>query len=152
MKIEASFIVHAPRDRVWAAITDPARVAPCVPGRESIEIAGPGRYRARVAVAVGPIKATFNLEVDVTEETPPSFAASTTRGEEGTRASVLTAHNELHLAALEGGATEVRYVSDISITGRLGRFGLGIMRKKAAALGDDFAEAFRACVEQGEAA
>ncbi len=72
MKIEASFIVHAPRDRVWAA------------------------------VAVG--------------------------------------------------ATEVRYVSDISIVGRLGRFGLGIMRKKAAALGDDFAEAFRACVEQDEAA
>ncbi len=89
MKIEASFIVHAPRDRVWAAITDPARVAPCIPGCESIEIVGPGRYRARVAVAVGPIKATSNLEVDGTEET---------------------------------------------------------------ALGDDIAEAFRACVEQDEAA
>ena len=152
MKIEESFIVQASRDRVWAAITDPARVAPCIPGCESIEIVGPGRYRARVAVAVGPIKAKFNLEVDVTEETPPSFAASTTRGEEGTRASVLTAHNELHLAALEGGATEVRYVSDISIVGRLGRFGLGVMRKKATALGVAFAETFRARVEQDEAA
>ncbi len=75
MKIEASFIVHAPRDRVWTAITDPARVAPCVPGCEPIEIVG-----------------------------------------------------------------------------RLGRFGFGIMRKKGAALGDDFAEPFRARVEQDEAA
>ena len=152
MKIEESFIVHASRDRVWAAITDPNRVAPCIPGCESIEIAGPGRYRARVAVAVGPIKAAFNLEVEVTQETPPSFAASTTHGEEGTRASVLTAHNELHLTALEGGATELRYVSDISIVGRLGRFGLGIMKKKAKALGDAFAENFRARVERDEAA
>ena len=152
MKIDASFIVHASRDRVWAAITDPSRVAPCIPGCESIEIIDPGRYRARVAVSVGPIKAAFNLEVNVTEETPPSFAASTTRGEEGTRASVLTAHNELHLAALEDGMTEVRYVSDISIVGRLGRFGLGVMKKRATALGDAFAEAFRTRVEQDEAA
>ena len=152
MKLEGSFIVNASRDHVWAAITDPARIAPCIPGCESIEIAGRGRYRARVGIAVGPIKAAFNLEVEVTEETPPSFAASTTRGEEGTRASVLTAHNERHLTALEDGATEVRYVSDISIVGRLGRFGLGVMKKKAAALGDTFAEAFVAHIERGEAA
>lgn len=152
MKIEASFIVQAPRERVWAVITDPTRVALCIPGCESIEITGPNRYRARVAVAVGPIKAAFNLEVEVTEETAPSFAASTTRGEEGTRASVLTAHNELHLVAVEEGATEVRYVSDISIVGRLGRFGLGVMKKKAATLGETFAEALCARIEQEEAA
>jgi carbon monoxide dehydrogenase subunit G len=152
MKIEDSFIVQAPRDRVWAAIIDPARIAPCIPGCESIEISGPNCYRARVSIAVGPIKAAFNLEVEVTEETPPSFLASTTRGEEGTRASVLTAHNELHLKTLEDGSTEVRYVSDVSIVGRLGRFGLGVMKKKAAALGVEFAEAFRARVERGEAA
>ena len=152
MKIEASFIVQAPRERVWAVITDPTQIAPCIPGCEAIEITGPGRYSARIAVAVGPIKAAFNLEVEVTEETPPSFAASTTRGEEGTRASVLTAHSELHLAALDDGATEVRYLSDISIVGRLGRFGLGVMKKKAAKLGDAFAEALRARIEQDEAA
>lgn len=152
MKIEDSFIVQASRDRVWAAIIDPARIAPCIPGCESIEISGPNCYRARVSFAIGPIKAAFNLEVEVTEETPPSFVASTTRGEEGTRASVLTAHNELHLVTLEDGSTEVRYVSDVSIVGRLGRFGLGVMKKKAAALGVEFAEAFRARVEQGEAA
>ena len=145
-------MVKASRESVWAAIKDPARIAPCIPGCESIKIAGPGLYRARVGIAVGPIKAAFNLEVEVTQETPPSFVASTTRGEEGTRASVLNAHNELHLAALDDGTTEVRYVSEVSIVGRLGRFGLGVMKKKAAALGVEFAEAFRLRSERDEAA
>jgi len=152
MRIEQSFTIAAPRERVWRAITDPARMAPCIPGCDAIEITGSGRYRIRVAVAMGPVKATFNLDVEVTEETPPGFVASITRGEEGTRASVLTAHSELHLAAIDGGATEVRYISEISIVGRLGRFGLGVMKKKAASLGDAFAQSFRARVEAEAAA
>ena len=65
---------------------------------------------------------------------------------------MLNAHNELHLAALDDGTTEVRYVSEVSIVGRLGRFGLGVMKKKAAALGVEFAEAFRLRIERDEAA
>ena len=152
MQIEESFVVAAPRERVWAFITDPARVGPCIPGCETIEITGPGCYRATVKVAVGPIKTTFNVDVEVTEETPPGFATSVTRGEEGTRASILTAHNMLRLTALDDGATEVTYSSDIALVGRLGRFGLGVMKKKAKALGDIFAATLRERVEASEAA
>ena len=37
MKIEGSFMVKASRESVWAAIKDPARIALCIPGCESIE-------------------------------------------------------------------------------------------------------------------
>lgn len=146
MRIEGSFIVAAPRERVFAEITNPALMAGCIPGCEAIEAVDGKTYRARILVEVGPIKARFNLVVEVTEEEAPARVASVTRGEEGTRASVISASNELLLAPAEGG-TEVKYVSEVSVTGRLGKFGLGMMKKKAEQLGAKFAETFRGKIE-----
>jgi carbon monoxide dehydrogenase subunit G len=150
MVLEDSFVVEAPRERVWAFLTDPARIAPCIPGCESIAVAGPDRYQATVRVEVGPIKARFNLEVVVEEQTPPERVLSTTRGEEGTRASVLTARNRLVLRALGESRTEISYSSEVSLVGRLGKFGLGVMKKKAQELGGRFAENVRSAIEAPE--
>ena len=152
MKVEDSFVVAAPIGHVWTLITDPEVVGPCMPGCTGIEITEPGTYRTAIRVALGPIKTTFNLVVTVTEEQPPEFATSVTRGEEGTRASTLTAHNTLRLAALDEERTEVRYSSEVSLVGRLGTFGLGVMKKKAKSLGEAFATAFRERAEAQETA
>ena len=86
--------------------------------------------------------------MEKTEERPPHFASSTTKGEEGGRASTLNATSTLSLSEVEGG-TEVAYASDVSVFGRLGKFGLGVMKKKARDLGQTFAETFREKVEEG---
>ena len=149
MKIEETFSVAAPIERVWQFITDPEQVAPCVPGCQSYEVLGPKEYKASVKVAVGPIKTTFNVTVELTTQQVPTFLASTTRGEEGSKASTLTTQNELRLVATGDHTTDVSYVSEISVVGRLGKFGLGIMKKKAKQLGGEFAEQFRTRVESG---
>jgi len=61
-----------------------------------------------------------------------------TRGEEGGNASTLQATSEVRLAPVAEG-TRVDYRSEVAITGRLGRFALGMMKKKAQSLGDEFA-------------
>ena len=38
MRIEDSFVVAAPPDRVWRFITDPNEVGPCIPGCAAIEV------------------------------------------------------------------------------------------------------------------
>ena len=150
MKIEETFNVAAPIERVWQFITDPEQVAPCVPGCQSYEVLGPKEYKATIKVAVGPIKTTFNVTVELTTEEVPTFLASTTRGDEGSRASTLTAQNELRLVATGDQTTEVSYLSEISLVGRLGKFGLGMMKKKAKQLGAEFAEQFRSRVENAQ--
>ena len=142
MQIEDSFTVDAPLERVWSLITDPEVVGPCLPGCQGIEVTGPETYKADIKVAVGPIKTVFSVTVEKTEERPPFFAASTTKGEEGGRASTLNATSTLTLSQVEGG-TEIAYASDVSVFGRLGKFGLGVMKKKARNLGRDFADSFR---------
>lgn len=147
MHIEDRFIVAAPRERVWAAITDPNVVAPCVPGCQGVSVTDPTHYKARIRVQLGVIRAEFNVEVELIEQVPPEQLRSRTRGEEGGRASSISAENVLRLAARGATETEVSYASDVSVVGRLGKFGLGVMKKKAESLGRDFAAAFKARVE-----
>ncbi|HSG91659.1 MAG TPA: SRPBCC domain-containing protein [Pseudomonadales bacterium] len=147
MRIEDSFTVPASIDVVWRALMDPEIVAPCIPGCREVTALGPTSYRAAVSVEVGPIKANFNVQVDIRDLREPRFVATTTRGEEGTRASTLSAESELRLEEFEGG-TRVGYVSEVALVGRLGKFGLGILRKKGEALGRAFADNLRARIAE----
>lgn len=143
MRIEGAFDIGLPREAVYRHLTDPGLMAQCVPGCESIERLSPTSYRALVIIAVGGIKARFNLVVDVVREQPPDLVLSQTRGEEGTRASILAADNELTLTEIDALGTRVHYASDVSVTGRLGKFALGVMKKKVEAMGREFAERLR---------
>jgi uncharacterized protein len=143
VKIEGAFTVPATIEQVWSALLDPSVVGPCIPGCGAIEVLSPTEYRATVRVEIGPIKTSFNAVVSVTEMIERDFVASTTRGEEGTRASMLSARNLLRVRALAPDETEVSYESEVSVTGRLGKFGLGIMKKKAQDLAGKFADALR---------
>ncbi len=134
---------------MWAALRDPAVMMPCIPGCAGIETLSETSYKARLELAVGPIKARFNLDVDVLEEHPPQEIVTAVRGEEGSRASVVSATNTMRLQRIDDNTTEVHYTSDVTLTGRLGRFGLGMMRKTAARLAAEFAEAFIVRVENG---
>ena len=147
LKIEDSFTLNVPQADVWIAITNPGVVTPCVPGCQNVKILGPNIYSAEVNVKVGPIKAKFRLNVEVTRQIPPLEIHSTTRGEEGSKASVLQAESIVRLKQIDVNTTEVYYSSEVNIVGRLGKFGFGIMKKKAKTLGNEFAEAFRKSVE-----
>ena len=151
MKIEGTFTVAAPRSKVWRFITDPEVMGPCIPGCDSIEVTGPNTYLASVRVKLGPIKTKFNLEVELIEEVEPDRIISRTRGEEGSRASIVSAENVLRLSDADSGGTEVYYSSEVAISGRLGKYGHGVMKKIAKRLSDKFADDFRERVESGEA-
>jgi carbon monoxide dehydrogenase subunit G len=135
--IDGQFDVAAAPADVLAHLFDARLMASCLPGCESLEQSGDDRYRAVVAVALAGVKARFDLQVEVTERLADGVWA-TTRGEEGGNASTLQAKSEVRLSPVAGG-THVDYRSDVAVTGRLGRFALGMMKKKAQSLGDEFA-------------
>lgn len=141
MKIDEKFSIDAPIEKVWVFMRDPRTVAACVPGCESVEALSDTSYRTTIAVALGPIKTRFNLIVQITEETPLARIVCVTKGEEGSKASIVNASSEMLLASVDGATTEVTCSSEVSIAGRLGKFGQGIMKKRAAQLAGEFAAA-----------
>jgi carbon monoxide dehydrogenase subunit G len=139
VKIDGSFVIAAPLRPVWDALLDPSIVGPCIPGCSEIEVLSPQDYRATVTLEVGPIRANFAVVVAVTEIAPYESVKSITKGEEGSRASVLSSVNIMSVKVIDSTSTEVSYSSEVSVTGRLGKFGLGLMKKKAEKVAADFA-------------
>lgn len=148
MKIEKQFTVASTQERIWAFITDPNQAGPCIPGCKDIEVLGPGRYRATVQLQVGPIKASFSVTVVARVERPPDYAEYTVQGDEGGKASRITAVNVLSITRLNDTECEVKYTSEVNVVGRLGKFGSGVMQKIADNVGEQFAQAMRAGLKE----
>ena len=147
MKIAKTFTLNAPQEQVWSFITDPQKVAQCIPGCEGAEEKERGKYAAAINVKVGPIRTTFHLDIEQTEQRPPEFASYLGKGEEGSRASRISSVSTLALKSLSVNSTEVTYTSDINITGRLGKFGGGMMQKIADGIGEEFVAALKGRLE-----
>jgi uncharacterized protein len=151
MKIEEQVLIRAPIQNVWRFVRNPETVAPCVPGCESVEQLTDKSYRCAVAVALGPIKARFNVVVEITTEEPPVRLVCLTKGDEGSKASLLTATSEIVFVEKEPDTTEIVCRSEVSIVGRLGKFGLGIMQKRASQLAGEFALAVQRRIQTDNA-
>ena len=127
MKLEQSFQVEAPIDRVWAALIDVERVAPCLPGAEITEGGEDGTYRGNFTVKLGPTTASYRgeLHMESVDESSRTVVMRATgqdkRGQGGAKATIESVMRQ------DGAATTVDVVTDFTITGRLARFGRGGM-------------------------
>ena len=147
MRIDKSFSIDAPQDEVWKFVSSPEKVGMCFPGCQGITSLGEDKYKAEIKVQMGPIKTLFNVDFEETEKRPMEYLSYTTRGEEGNRSSRLKADSTLEFSAINARRTKVVYSSDLSIVGRLGKFGLGMMKKKADSMGDEFVQVLPTQIE-----
>ncbi len=127
MKLEQSFEVAAPIERVWAALIDLEQVAPCLPGAAITGHDEAGTYEGTFQVRLGPTTANYRgtIKIDSADEATHtatlSARGSDKRGQGGASATIV---NTLH--PVDGG-TRVDAVTDYAITGRLASFGRGGM-------------------------
>lgn len=146
MKIEKKFTINASQREVWEFITVPEKVAPCVPGCEGAEDLGGGKYKASVKVGIGPINTKFDLDVETLELRAPEYAVYSAKGDEGGKASRIKSETTLALSP-NGEYTDVHYISEVSIVGRLGKFGSGLVNKVADSIGDQFVANIKKSIE-----
>jgi uncharacterized protein len=128
MKLEQSFEVDAPLERVWQTLIDVEHVAPCLPGAAVTGRNDDGSYNGTFTVKIGPTTASYTgrLEMETIDEgshTATMQAQGTDkRGQGGAKATIYS-----RLAPVDGRGTRVEVVTDYHITGRLARFGRGGM-------------------------
>ena len=128
MKLEQSFEVAAPLERVWQALIDVEQVAPCLPGAVITGRNDDGSYNGTFTVKIGPTTASYTgkLQMESVDEQAHSATMSAQgsdkRGQGGASAKILSS-----VEALGEGRTRVSVDTDYHITGRLARFGRGGM-------------------------
>ena len=59
LRFEQSFVVNAPRGRVWEYLTDPYRVVKALPGAAVTEKTDERTYQGTITVKVGPVSARY---------------------------------------------------------------------------------------------
>ena len=133
MKISGSSTLEAPVDKVWEAILDPAVLARCIPGCETLSTVGEDRYAMAVTAGVAAIKGTYAGEVSLADLVAPH---SLTMKASGAGApGTIDADVKVRLAPAAGGGTELTYDADASVGGAIGGVGqrmlAGVTKKMA---------------------
>lgn len=151
MEIEKTLVTAAPPARVWELLLDPNVMGSCVPGMESIEVLSEVEYIAHMAVKIAFINARFRLHTKIVETRAPHYLRTEGTGEDASVASSLRQSSELFLTALDDGGTQLRIRVQVDVLGRLGTFGLSVMKTKADRMWDEFGASLLARLSPGEA-
>ncbi len=147
MRFEKEVAIRAPREQVWAFLWNVEQLVSCVPGcSEARTIEEKKRYAARVQEKIGPFKAEFPLDVEVVEVDEPRRLRARASGKDSAVASSAKVDLSVDLADTEAG-TDLRVTADVSILGKLGTLGHGLIKRRADEIIGQFADAIRQRLE-----
>lgn len=153
MKISKTFVVQASPDATWQFLTDPTRVAQCLPGAAITGQVDDRTHAGTVTMKVGPVTASFKgtlrfERIDTASRTAEIVASGQdTRGKGGADMRMVS-----RLVEKAPGLTEVTIDSDVKIIGTLAQFGRGIIQDVSDQIFERFVAAVRAQLEQPPAA
>ena len=120
MKIEGTQKIAVARERLFAALTDPAVLQKCIPGCEQLEKTGENQYNAKLTAGVGPIKGVFNATVSLADITAPSHYKLVVEGKG--QPGFVKGAGELNLAE-DGDGTSIQYTGEVNVGGLLASVG-----------------------------
>ncbi len=151
MQTGGEFTVAVAQDRTFAFVSDPFKLAACIPGCSDLREIAPGAYAAKLTNRVGPISIAFDVTVALTKVEPPSAIDATVSGDAAGLGGRLTATATVRLEAIDAATTRVRYTVDLGLTGKLGGIGQPVFRAKSDELAKKFGASVRAALEAGAA-
>lgn len=150
MQIEDECVLPAPREKVWAMLNDIEVLRACIPGCESLEEHDGGRMTAVVTTKIGPIKARFAGDVQLSDLVPP--VSYTIQGEgKGGIAGFAKGRADVALSDHPDG-TLLRYTVDVAIGGKIAQLGGRLIAATSKKLSEQFFKAFAERVQSGQPA
>ena len=148
LKIEKTFEVQEPIDKVWDFLSDPGKVATCVPGAHITEQVDEKTYKGAIKVKVGPSITDYTGEVQIlrsdnmNHEIEILGKGQDVRGR-GSASMKMTGK----LRALTNG-TEVTSVSEIGVVGILAQMGSRVIQEVSNIMFGEFTKNLQARLQE----
>ncbi|MEP7339298.1 MAG: carbon monoxide dehydrogenase subunit G [Acidobacteriota bacterium] len=154
MKIEGSYTINSPRERLYRLMIDPDVIGRCVPGCQSLEAVEDGSYKMTMKAGVGSIKGLFTGLIRLDEMREPEHYKMVVEGKGAP--GFVKGEGALDLAE-QGEETVVNYSGDVSVGGTLASVGQRMVLSAAKMMAGQFfaaieaeAKAFAIADETGE--
>ena len=144
MEIKGEYKIAAPREKVFAALNDPAVLQACIPGCESLEKTSDTEMKAKVRLRIGPVSATFTGKVTLSDIDPPNGYKISGEGQGGV-AGFAKGGAVVNLRD-DAGATVLDYNVDAQVGGKIAQVGARLIDGTARKLADEFFGKFAATI------
>jgi carbon monoxide dehydrogenase subunit G len=143
MEMAGEVIIPAPRERVWEGLNDTEILRQAIPGCEKIEKLSDTEMTATVVAKVGPVKASFQGKVTLSDIDEPNGYRISGEGKGGV--GFAKGGASVKLSDAEGG-TRLSYKVDAQVGGKLAQLGSRLIDGTAKSLANDFFTRFAALV------
>lgn len=134
--------IAAPRAAVWAAILDPEVLKTCIPGCQEMTGSVADGFKAVVVQKVGPVKATFKGQVEISDIVEGESLTLTGQGKGGP-AGFAKGAAKVSFADTDTGGTKLTYDVEAKVGGKLAQLGSRIIDGFTKKLADQFFERFQ---------
>jgi carbon monoxide dehydrogenase subunit G len=134
--------ITAPRDVVWAALNDPDVLRRCIPGCQNLELKSPTELAATVKIKIGPVSATFNGEVTLSNVNAPESYTISGEGKGGI-AGFAKGGADVTLTE-EGTDTILQYRANAQVGGKIAQLGARLIDSTSQKLAQQFFSDFNA--------
>jgi uncharacterized protein len=149
LKIEKTFEVQEPVEKVWAFLSDPRQVATCVPGAQIVEQMDEKTYKGAIKVKVGPSVTDYNGEVQIVRlDTENQTIEILGKGQDVRGRGSASMRMTGTLRALPNGGTQVTSVSEINVVGILAQMGSRVITEVSNIMFGEFVKNFQARLQQ----
>jgi len=147
MELKGSRIIAADRATVWARLNDAETLKACIPGCTEMTGDPATGFDAVATQKIGPVKATFRGKVTLSNVVARESYTLSGEGKGGV-AGFAKGVADVHLADVEGG-TELSYVVDAKVGGKIAQLGSRLISGFARKMADQFFMRFQEAVEGG---
>jgi carbon monoxide dehydrogenase subunit G len=145
LNMEGEERIAAPIGKVWEALNDPAVLKECIPGCQSLEKTADNELAATVVLKIGPIKATFNGAVTLSNLNPPNGYTISGEGKGGI-AGFAKGGADVTLAEDGPDATVLRYTAKADVGGKIAQLGSRLIESTSKKLAGEFFSTFNQTV------
>jgi carbon monoxide dehydrogenase subunit G len=135
LKIEGSYLLDAPRQRVWEVLLDAKTMAECMPGCESMNAVGPDQYEAVMKVGIASVKGTYKGKVSIKDKRPPSHYVLSGEGQGGP--GFMRGDLAIDLEEQDG-KTLLKYSTDAQVGGLIAAIGQRMLNGVAKMMVEQF--------------
>jgi carbon monoxide dehydrogenase subunit G len=141
MHLEGTYVVKRPRAVVWAFISEPQKIAECLPDLQNFEAKDSKTFTVSVKVGMSFVRGSFKFDFTLLDQNPPSHSRFEAVGK-GAGVSVrLMATMDLN--ELDAGTTELAWKTDAELGGLLGEISPNLIQSSTG----KFTQQFFDCVK-----
>ncbi|QCB44868.1 carbon monoxide dehydrogenase subunit G [Hydrogenophaga sp. PAMC20947] len=146
MDMTGQRVLKASQQQAWEALNDPEILKACIPGCKKFEPAGDNAYTVTAGIKIGPVAATFNGNVQLTDIVAPTSYKLNFDAQGGV-AGFGKGESSVELKPLDDGC-ELNYTVHSTVGGKIAQMGQRLIDGVAKNMAEDFFKRFEAELEK----